>query len=329
MNNLMRTPCILCLNTDAPLTEEHVFPEAAGGTISRYLLCKVCNSKVGQFIDAPYLRQKPIELVRAVHRIPGKSGYIPQPFSDVHSIERNGRQIKVRLDQAFAPRVVPAAPKIWMTEEGHIAIQISRDEKDKDQIPIIIRTALTRFFKSEQGQRLGWSTTDQEQVIHRSVENASAIEPTSERLEIPLNGRWEVDLKALFAEHVKVIYEVCCLELGGKFMGSDAAERIRKFLLAHCINDSEDWDYEATARWLDVAPYLTSELSAHINHLTEGKKDTYHVAMLTPKGVMCSMLGLGAVFSFRQLAEMRLSDNDAVAYLCGINGGESGVYSLA
>ena len=46
--------CIFCLNKfdDSKKTEEHVFPEAIGGSFSIFNLCKPCNDKLGANADS-------------------------------------------------------------------------------------------------------------------------------------------------------------------------------------------------------------------------------------------------------------------------------------
>ncbi|MGN0927221.1 HNH endonuclease [Ectopseudomonas mendocina] len=175
----MSDTCILCLESSEPLTEEHIFPEAAGGSISKYLLCKTCNNKLGHWVDAPYVDQKLIQLARAAHKVQGKTGKIPQPFSDTYTIDDSEYELKIKLDSNFAPRVVPQAPRVWITESGEIGLSLSRDARDMKEIPKIIRTTLSRFFKSEDGMQLGWSEEEKERAIQRSVEGAKKVRPNS------------------------------------------------------------------------------------------------------------------------------------------------------
>ena len=54
--NLHIGRCFGCKETK-PLTEEHIIPEALGGTLSAFLLCKKCNSETGTQIDSVLERQ--------------------------------------------------------------------------------------------------------------------------------------------------------------------------------------------------------------------------------------------------------------------------------
>lgn len=320
--------CILCLESNKPLTEEHIFPEAAGGSISKYLLCKTCNDKLGHRVDARYVNQKHIQLARATYKIHGKTGEIPQPFSDTYSIDKPESTLKIKLDSNFVPRVVPQAPKVWITKNGEIGISLSRDVKDMKDIPKVIRTTLSRFFKSADGIQLGWSEEKKEEAIKRSIEGAKQVSPKSEQIQQSLQGNWEIDLKALFVEHVKVIYEICCLEFGNDFRGSTSGQRLRTFLLAQCTDAPEPWEWVKVAKQLNVIPQIPPDLDGFIKHLTNNSQSTYHIAVVTPAGVICSMLGMGAVFHTKDLERIAAASDVATVYMSSINGGKSGIFTL-
>lgn len=324
----MSDTCILCLESSKPLTEEHIFPESAGGKISKYLLCKTCNDKLGRWVDAPYVYQKHIQLARATYKIQGKTGKIPQPFSDTYSICDSESELKIKLDSDFAPRVVPQAPKVWITESGEIGLSLSRNAKDRKEIPKVIRTTLSRFFKSEEGVKLGWSEEKIETAILRSIEGAAQVPPKSDQIQSPLRGRWTIDLKALFVEHVKVIYEVCCLEFGNCFRDSASGQRLRTFLLARCSDAPEQWECLEVAEHLNIVPHVPPELDGFVKHLTNNNQQTYHVALVIPTGVVCSMLGMGAVFHTKDLEGISAASDVAKVYLSSINGGKSGIFTL-
>lgn len=321
--------CILCLRSSEPLTEEHIFPEAAGGCISKHLLCKTCNDKLGHWVDAPFVDQKHIQLARAIYKIKGKTGKVPQPFSDTYSIDKSESTLKIKLDSNFAPRVVPKAPRVWITENGEIGLSLSRDVRDMKDIPKVIRTTLSRFFKSEDGVQLGWSEEEKESAIQRSIAGAKQVPPKSEQIQTSLSGSWTIDLKAMFVEHVKVIYEICCFEFGNRFRDSESGQRLRTFLLAQCTDVPVPWDWIEVARHLNVAPQVPPDLDGCINHLTKNNQNTYHVAVVTPTSVVCSMLGMGAVFHTKDLERIAAASDVAKVYMSSINGGKSGIFTLA
>lgn len=324
----MSATCILCLESNRVLTEEHIFPEAAGGNISKHLLCKTCNDKLGQCVDAPYVNQKHIQLARATYKIRGKTGKVPQPFSDTYSIDGSESALKIKLDSNFAPRVVPQAPRVWITENGGLGLSLSRDIREIKEIPKIIRTTLMRFFKSEEGMQLGWSEEEKERAIQLSIDEAKQVSPKSEQIQTSLSGSWTIDLNALFVEHVKVIYEICCVEFGNHFRDCASAQRLRTFLLAQCNAAPEPWERTEVAKHLNVAPQVPPDLDGLIKRLTNSNPYAYHVALVARTSVVCSMLGMGAVFHASDLEQLAITSDVAKVYLSSINGGKSGIFTL-
>ncbi|MGB7289359.1 MAG: HNH endonuclease [Candidatus Macondimonas sp.] len=320
--------CILCLDSSKPLTKEHIFPEAVGGRISKYLLCKPCNDKLGHWVDGPYVDQKHIQLARATYKIQGKTGKVPQPFSDTFSLDDSEFTQKIKLDSNFSPIVVPQAPKVSITENGGIRLNLSCDVRDKERIPQVIRATLSRFFRSAAGMRFGLSEEKKEKAIRWIIEEAKEVPSKSEQIQSPLEGSWAIDLKALFTEHIKVIYEVCCVEFGEHFRDDASAQRLRMFLQAQCTEDPEPWDLNEVTKHLHVALQVPPDIDGFINYLTDNNPHAYHVAIVTATGVICSMLGRGAVFHIQDFQHIAAFSDIAKVYLSSINDGRSGVFTL-
>ena len=86
MNDNANKTCIFCLE-QKPLTIEHVFPEAIGGTLKIPFVCKDCNSKLGSSVDGKFLKLLPFEAIRQVYGLTGKRGHCPDVFSGVWTVE--------------------------------------------------------------------------------------------------------------------------------------------------------------------------------------------------------------------------------------------------
>jgi hypothetical protein len=69
-------PCIFCEQDSAP-GDEHVFPEAVGGTLRITRVCTGCNSDLGARADAPLSDFPTVLWTRAQLGITGKSGNLP------------------------------------------------------------------------------------------------------------------------------------------------------------------------------------------------------------------------------------------------------------
>lgn len=63
--------CILCMQRKQ-MTEEHIFPESIGGTVTFFKLCKQCNSYLGEKVDANLCNAWPIARARLHFGITGK-----------------------------------------------------------------------------------------------------------------------------------------------------------------------------------------------------------------------------------------------------------------
>ena len=48
--------CIICHRDNVEMSDEHVTPEAIGGYYHLYKVCKDCNSKLGDQVDAQLLK---------------------------------------------------------------------------------------------------------------------------------------------------------------------------------------------------------------------------------------------------------------------------------
>lgn len=323
-----RGRCILCLEPDQALTAEHLFPEAAGGRIMARILCQPCNSLLGRFVDAPFLKQKNIELARVTHRLAGKTGKIPQPFSDTYTIDVPDGTLTFRLDQDFAPRTIARAPKVSITENGEIKLELAVDEQDRSRLPAIIRNTLTRFFKND-GRALGWTPAAQASVIQKTIDQALQSESRSTPISTPLRGEWTISLQALYAELVKVVYEISYLEFGPAFLDTPAAGRLRAFLLEQCTDAPASWTLPEMQRNLQVGMIeLPAELDALTRFLCRDSRANYYVSIATSSGVVCSLLNTTGMFFDADLAQLWASGEDVRIYVNSIANDDHGVFGL-
>ena len=319
--------CILCLSCSDALTDEHIFPEAIGGRIKSAILCKKCNSNVGRKIDAPFLNQKNIQLARSAYQIAGKTGSIPQPFSDKYSAAIDGNQTDFKLNPDYSANLIPTAPEIFITENGLVGIKFSRDAQYRNQIPKIIETSLRRFFAYQEGAALGWSEDQIIYAIQTSIESASYVLPVETHINTELSGKWEIDLRRLFTEHAKIIYEIACLETNGDFSSTSKGNKLRHFLLTESQATGEPtWSLNEMALELGACPILPNELLEFTNQLANQKPHTYHIAIVSREGIVVSTLGFGAMLHIEGL----LKDDDSTKiYINEITGWKYGIYDLA
>lgn len=250
--------CILCEDPNAELTEEHIFPLNAGGCLHARILCKDCNSILGTYIDGPYLRQKHVELARMVYKIKGRARAIPQPFSGVHEVWGARGPMRIRLNAAGKAIVVGSAPTLQPVEDG-LELTVHVDATERENLPVIVRSTLERYFRSQEGQTQRWTPEQQENAIQNAIAGAEATPTETDHTPFNIRGTWSICLKAVFKEHVKVLYEVACLEFGKAFFQSDKGKKLRTFLREQCRPDA-DFDLASVALELGVVPILSDEI---------------------------------------------------------------------
>ena len=74
--------CIFCLE-NKELTDEHIILKALGGGLSAKLLCKECNSKFGEGLDAEFRNQIQNRIARFTEGIFGRGKRLQGPFEGV------------------------------------------------------------------------------------------------------------------------------------------------------------------------------------------------------------------------------------------------------
>jgi hypothetical protein len=136
--------CIFCLE-ERSSSVEHIFPLAIGGTITTERVCPVCNSALGSPVDAALINFLPIRTRRAMLGLAGRAHEPPSQFDillgDQKLIGPAANRIQTRLNKATGKldiRQLLHREEVVLPD-GTKALHITLDERDKDQIPKIIR----------------------------------------------------------------------------------------------------------------------------------------------------------------------------------------------
>ena len=86
--------CIICgaipcnNNPETAITFEHIIPESLGNrNFGGYFLCKKCNGKLGELVDAKLCNNSLIASIRLYFNLAGKSGRFPRIQGKVGNIE--------------------------------------------------------------------------------------------------------------------------------------------------------------------------------------------------------------------------------------------------
>ncbi|MEA9827482.1 HNH endonuclease [Xanthomonas campestris pv. raphani] len=302
--------CINCLEAE-PDSEEHIFAEGAGGSLSAYILCRDCNEKFGKNIDSPYLKQPTIELARNAYRIRGKRNIIPQPLSGPYLVPGPVGQSTIKLDIDFKPRIIPQIEDVFVLNDDAIQTAMVIDAADREKIPRIVRSKLERFFNSEKGIALGWSEEEKKRAIDSVVEKYMSA-PDVETPVGQLKNSLVSDFGTLFFELAKVAFEIAAIEDGDDFIHSEAAAKMRGLLNRveiGRINSFEKFQDLLNAFHAVPLPH-NSQVFLGIQAITGGKAFEHHIALLIGRHIIVSMFG--DVYLF---ADLRLNESAGAIYM--------------
>jgi hypothetical protein len=159
---MKKEKCIICREENVEMSDEHVFPEAIKGHYHVYNVCKVCNSKMGEYIDPLLTNHFLIEGYRFSHKMKGKKGDLPNPFRGIGKIE-DGRKCRLDLkDGHLVPYILPEFSEV-NTENGNISFSI--DASQEKEIDKIVEKIVKRNFPNRKPQ-----LNKSERVI-RQIEN--------------------------------------------------------------------------------------------------------------------------------------------------------------
>lgn len=156
--------CILCLNDfdDSLKTDEHIFPEAIGGTTIIYDLCKECNDHLGKSVDGPFVNNWFIAAKRQILKLPGKKGEIPNPLENGVLSSYPDQKVKF-IFKAGVPESIYMIPNVSkeIDEKGNEKISIRLDKKDEFKLPGILDAIRRRAEKK--GKKLDLSNLQREE----------------------------------------------------------------------------------------------------------------------------------------------------------------------
>lgn len=215
MSTLAETQrCIFCLRTDVVLSEEHVFPEAIGGTITIHSVCRGCNSRLGTEVDAPLCDDWLFKAQRYFLRLAGKTGKVPNIFEEGEIVDGNGQKVRVKQDGAGRVGTIELVPLKFEVPRGTDGIlrgfTLSVDETQEDQVPAMIAKIAEREARK----------TGRKPRIETTKTRTSTVNP---RLRFPAN----INLDAHRRGYLKIAYELGSRWLGPAYIDDPMAENLR------------------------------------------------------------------------------------------------------
>ncbi|MGR6342355.1 HNH endonuclease [Priestia megaterium] len=216
--------CIICKQLKENLTEEHIFPDAIGGTLTLKNVCKECNNKLGHSVDHHLVDNWFIQAERLSLKLRGKSGKLPNPLGNGVLKENPKQKVRYHFNSDGNPREVYLVPHIEKEtkDDDTEIIKISIDRKDKDKLPGIINKISKRYGKPELSY----------EQIEKQVHEETILTPS---IEMQLT----MDIVQYKRAILKIAYELAYYWLGDEYFNDSIGERIRKCILDD--NFSEDF----------------------------------------------------------------------------------------
>jgi hypothetical protein len=187
-------------------SDEHVFPEAIGGTLVYREVCKRCNDQLGSSVDVALTDHFAIKGFRNRFRLAGKSGRVPVPFARGGVIIERGVRTSFTWDGEYMHR----RPSVRITPNGKELLLDPRDANDIPKIEAVLR----------------------DRSHSNTVIRVAADEAMRGVIEIP----YKPETRSCEPCLVKIIYELGCGLLGPSFLDEPAAEKIRAFLRHTSVN---------------------------------------------------------------------------------------------
>lgn len=239
--------CIFCLNPDPPsgFTDEHVFPEAVGGTVVIRTVCKKCNDYLGHSVDVTITDHTLVAVKRMQFGLAGKTGRVPNPFESGVLAEAPDQKVQLRPDptkpggtdiyvQPFLKKTM-TGPK-----EGTISVRI--DARDVKRLGPMVNRSLVRA---------GARPLSEDEVDALKREVVRTDQPV---VNVPMS----FDLSRYRRGLMKIVYELACTWLGDDYADDPTAARLREFIFDGDLpfDPSKKHRIKGTMRFAPAKPFL-------------------------------------------------------------------------
>lgn len=274
--------CIICreLKNASLRSDEHVIPDSLNGYYHIYSVCKNCNSNMGSSVDGVLLNHKLTQLYRLSEKISGKSGKIPNPFSEIKSIKQNPKatvRTEISNDGQLVYKYLPLV-ETEVNEDGSVkSFNISVDARDQKKLEGMRQKIITR-------NKLNSANFVSEQYTENILERPE------------LAGRWEIDTLKFKLGLLKIAYEFAVDSIG-EYFNDPLAIKISEIL--------RDGSYERINE-LKIGSGFDKELFENIDNIFDINKKR-HILMLlsTEQGLIC-FIKIDSIFHIGvQLSEKR------------------------
>lgn len=275
------------------MSDEHVFPEAIKGHYHVYNVCKVCNSKMGERIDPLLTEHFFIKAYRFSHKMRGKKGELPNPFSGVGVLE-DGRKCRLDLKNGrLTPFVMPDFSGV-NTDTGEISFSV--DASQEVDIDGIVEKIVRRNFPNKEVE-----LNVSERVV-RQIENPN------------INISQEIDVADFKMALLKIAYEFTIDNIPN-YIHDEEAIKISKVLYSCDCKRLNEITFYGNGLYVEGNDVVDNILGDYV----DCKKETKHIALLLSfrQSTIC-FVKIANVFCIG----VRMSEQiykEAEAFIIGVN----------
>lgn len=206
-----------------------------GGTLTTERVCSKCNSDLGERIDAALINFPPISSRRAKLGLAGNSKSVPNPLDFLTGQSELVGEVAGRLQttidkttDGLRHRQLFHSAEI-VSPDGQKTVQVTIDERDKDQIPTIIKRTRAKYKLPPLSEsELAIAAENYET---RTIENPLIVK--------------ELQFSFAYLQHamLKIVYELAFIWLGEAYLEDPLAEQLRSAILSRNLNSADPYAY--------------------------------------------------------------------------------------
>ena len=219
-----RMRCFFCLEEREP-TEEHVFPEAIGGTLTINRVCKPCNDFLGAKVDVLLTNHHHFLINRAKFGMTDRAGKAIDTLKEMFSVGTLAsdpeKRIRLLPDPAtgqLVPRMMYHSTRTKL-DDGTEAVQITVDESEIGELEKIIQRERKRAGQEP------LPVHEIEALVAAAQQQIGTIEQPEVLYSLKIDT---YDYRRCIC---KIIYELASLWLGDTYLDDPVAKMFRNTIL--------------------------------------------------------------------------------------------------
>lgn len=236
------------------MNEEHIIPEALGGTLIIYRVCKQCNNHLGRYVDKNLSEDWFIQKSRARLKVFGKKGKIRLPLR-TGSLD-TGEKIRVAANQETGEIEAELLGQLVNGFDATEA-QLHILGRDASETLDVIKVRLTHLTFPRLGPVVADSINPISRMAKATVPVASDTKPALVQQAI-----------------IKIAYEMAWYWLEDRYLEDDTARIMRNLILDTNVPDRWEAKYPLFGR--------TQRISGNAGAAVTSAFPDHHIVMLWP-----------------------------------------------